>query len=164
MIVFCCIVYLYVPTYIICYYNASVRITTEFLAPLMSCVLVLYMSGGTYSLKQIFLKKLFMAVSFSFRVFARSLLRGSRRRNSFLYFRFNVWLGIRTRVSRQVSQHTILKTTVTSMYIIICKLILFQLLLFLITFKVDPNIKAKHHFLHLKLGRHAACNCSRRAM
>ena len=39
----------YIHTYIIGHYNPSVRIID--LTPLMLCVLILYISGGTYSLK-----------------------------------------------------------------------------------------------------------------
>ena len=50
-------------------------------------VCVLYISGGTYSLKSTpndrFFEKLFMAVLIILRVFARNLLRGNRRRNTF---------------------------------------------------------------------------------
>ena len=50
--------------------------------------LILYMSGGTYSLKSTtsdrFFEKLFMAIFFTFRVFARNLLKGSHRRNIFI--------------------------------------------------------------------------------
>ena len=58
-----------------------------FLTPLMLCVLILYISGGTYSLKSTlndrFFEKLFMAILFNLRAFARNLLRGNRRRNTF---------------------------------------------------------------------------------
>ena len=44
----------------------------------MLCVLILYISGGTYSLKSTpndrFFEKLFMAILFTLRVFARNLL------------------------------------------------------------------------------------------
>ena len=50
----------------------------------MLCVLILYISGGTYSLKSTpndrFLEKLFMAILFTLRVLARNLLRRNRRR------------------------------------------------------------------------------------
>ena len=50
-------------------------------------VLILYIRGGTYSLKSTpndrFSEKLFMTILFTLRVFARNLLRGSRRRNIF---------------------------------------------------------------------------------
>ena len=53
----------------------------------MLCVLILYISGGTYCLKSTlndrFFKKLFIAILFTLRVFARNLLRGNRRRNTF---------------------------------------------------------------------------------
>ena len=53
----------------------------------MLCVLILYISGGTFSLKSIpnhrFFEKLFMAILFTLRVLARNLLRGNRRRNTF---------------------------------------------------------------------------------
>ena len=58
------------------HYNPSVR-----------CVLILYISGGTYCLKSTtndrFFEKLFMVILFTLRVFARNLLRGNRRRNTF---------------------------------------------------------------------------------
>ena len=74
-------------TYMIGRYNPSVRIidlvshTTS-----VVCVNFLYISGGTYSLKSIpndRFEKLFMAILFTLRVFARNLLRGNRRRNTF---------------------------------------------------------------------------------
>ena len=43
-------VHTYIATYIIGHYNPSVRITTWLLTPLMLCVLILYITGGTYSL------------------------------------------------------------------------------------------------------------------
>ena len=53
----------------------------------MLCVLILYISGGTYSLKSTandrFFEKLFMTIIITVRVFARNLLRGNRRRNTF---------------------------------------------------------------------------------
>ena len=42
---------------------------------------------------QIF-EKLFMAILFTLRAFARNLLRGSRRRNISFLFRFDIWPGI----------------------------------------------------------------------
>ena len=45
-------VHTYIATYIIIgHYNPSVRITTWLTTPLILCALILYMSGGTYSLK-----------------------------------------------------------------------------------------------------------------
>ena len=47
----------------------------------MLCVLILYSEW------QIFFEKLFMAILFTLRVFARNLLKGNRRRNTFcIYF------------------------------------------------------------------------------
>ena len=47
------------------------------------------MSGGTYNLKSTpndrFIEKLFMAILFPPRIFVRNLLRGSRRRNIFIF-------------------------------------------------------------------------------
>ena len=58
----------------------------------MLCVLILYISGGTYSLQSApndrFFEKLFMEICFTLRVFARNLLRGNRRRNP---FRISFW-------------------------------------------------------------------------
>ena len=66
----------------------------------MLCALILYVSGGTHSLKSIrttkFLRNFFMVGLYTLRVFARNLLRGSHRRNIFSYFIFDDWLGIRT--------------------------------------------------------------------
>ena len=52
----------------------------------MLYVLILYISGGTYSLKSTpndRFEKLFMAILFTLRVFARNLLRENRQRNTF---------------------------------------------------------------------------------
>ena len=60
----------------------------------MLCVLILYISGGTYSLKStpndrfFFFEKLFMEILFTLRVFARNQLRRNRRRNT---FRISFW-------------------------------------------------------------------------
>ena len=58
-------------------------------SPLMLCVLILYMSGWTYNLKSTpndrFLWSFFMAILFKLKVFVRSLLRGNRRRNIFIF-------------------------------------------------------------------------------
>ena len=75
----------------------------------MLCVLILYISDGTYSLKSTpndrFFEKLFMAILFNLRVFATNLLRGNRRRNLFV-FRSDVWPGTRTLAFRLIGQHT----------------------------------------------------------
>ena len=53
----------------------------------MFCMLIFYISGGTYSLKPTlndrFFEKLFMAILFILRVFVTNFLRGNRRRNTF---------------------------------------------------------------------------------
>ena len=53
------------------------------------CALILYMSGRAYNikliLKDIFLRRFFTAILFTFRVFATNLLRGSRPRNIFVF-------------------------------------------------------------------------------
>ena len=84
-------------TYTIGHYNASVRITSKLLTPLMLCVLIVYINGETYSLKSTpndrFSEKLFMAILFTIRVFARNL-------KYFLYFilmsalRLEPWLYV----------------------------------------------------------------------
>ena len=71
----------------VCTYVHTKLVITTLQSPLMLCVLILYISGGTYSLKSTpnyrFFKKLFMEILFTFRVFARNLLRGNRQRNIF---------------------------------------------------------------------------------
>ena len=97
--------------YIIGHYNPSVRIINLVShTTYVVCVIFLYISGGTYSLKSIpndrFFEKLFMAILFTHRVFARNLLRGNRRKNTFSYFCFDDWPGARTLAFRLISQHT----------------------------------------------------------
>ena len=88
-------------TYIIGHYNPSVRITTQIITPLKLCALILNMSSRTYSLKSTPNAK-FIGETFhgnfilTLRVFARNLLRESRRRNIFSYLIFDDWQGIRT--------------------------------------------------------------------
>ena len=71
--------------YIIGHYNPSVR-KAQLLTPLIQCALILCESGGTYSLTPTpndrFLKN-FFTVDLCIRVFARNLMRGNGRRNSF---------------------------------------------------------------------------------
>ena len=56
----------------------------------MLCVLIFYISGGTYSLKFTLIYRFFKNFSWQFdftpRVFARKRLRGNRQRNIFSYF------------------------------------------------------------------------------
>ena len=70
--------------------ESSGHIIHVVLAPLKTCALILYVSGGTYSLKSTsnyrFLRNFFMAALFTFRVFARNLLIGNCRRNSFFSY------------------------------------------------------------------------------
>ena len=91
-------------TYIIGHYNPSVRIIDlVFHTPLKLSVLILYIRGGTYSLKSTpndrFFEKLFMGILFTLRVFARNLL---------LYFVFYVRPETRILALRLISQHTTL--------------------------------------------------------
>ena len=77
----------------------------------MLCVLILYISGGTYSLKSTpndkVIEKLFMAILFNLRAFARNLLRGDEIAEEILsIFRLDVWPGTRTLTFRLISQHT----------------------------------------------------------
>ena len=73
-------------TYINGHYNSSVRIKKQFFTPLILCLLILNMSGGTYSLKTTpndrFLRKLCIAIIFTY----------SQRfcQIFFAYFRFDV--------------------------------------------------------------------------
>ena len=58
----------------------------------MLCMLILYISGRTYSLKStpndkfLFLRNFSWQFLFTLRVFARNLLRGNRQRNTFRIF------------------------------------------------------------------------------
>ena len=55
-----------------------------FCTPLIVCVLILCISGGTYSLKSSPNDRFFWETFlFTFRAFARNLLKGNRRRNNF---------------------------------------------------------------------------------
>ena len=71
---------LYFHTYIIDYFNPSVSITTYLLTPLMLCALILYISGGTYSLN-------FMAILFRF---CQTSAEKEVTEEIFSYFRFDV--------------------------------------------------------------------------
>ena len=82
------------------------RILPETKQLISLCVLILYRSGGTYSLKSTpnerFFAKLFMAILFTLRVFSRNLLRGIAEEILFV-FCFDVWPGIRTLAFRLIS-------------------------------------------------------------
>ena len=103
--------------YIIGHYNPLVMITTQFLTTLMLCALILYMSGGTYTLKSTpndrFLRKFFMAIIFTFRVFARNLLKDKRRKILFV-FCFDAWPGARSLSFPLIGHHTTYQTTATT--------------------------------------------------
>ena len=89
----------YIHTYTLGLYNSSIRITDYLLTPLILCALILYVSGGTYSLtstpNEKYLRNFFMAGLFTLRFFTRNLLRGSRRRNIFRLF-VNNTLSVQT--------------------------------------------------------------------
>ena len=90
------------------FYIQSYWLLQFFTSPML-CVIILYMTGGAYSLKSIpeciFLRNFFMAILFTLRVLARNLLRGNRRRNT---FRISFWClaGTRILALRLISQHT----------------------------------------------------------
>ena len=84
-------------TYIIGHYNPSSQDYWPSFLHHICCVLFLYISGGTYSLESTlndrYFEKLFMAIFiYSQRIFARNLLRGNRRRNT---FRISFWNTLR---------------------------------------------------------------------
>ena len=83
-------------TYIIGHYNPSTR--TEFLTPLMLCVLILYISGGTYNLKSApndrFFEKLFMAIFIYFESFCQKSAERKSAKKYFLYFVLMSGLGL----------------------------------------------------------------------
>ena len=76
----------------------------------MLCTLILYMTGGPYSLTSIrndrFLRNFFMASLYILSVFSKNLLRGNRRRNIFFIFGFDAWSVIRRRTLSLISQST----------------------------------------------------------
>ena len=79
-------------TYITGHYIPSVRIID--LVPYTTCVVYV---NFTYNLKSTpndrFFEKFFLAILFTFRVFAKNLLRGNRRRNTFCIFILMSGLG-----------------------------------------------------------------------
>ena len=87
-------------TYIIGHYSPLVSINAQLLTPLMLSALIVYVSGWTYSLTSTpddrFLRNFVMACLFTLRVFARNLLRGDRRRNTFHISFLMTDLGLRT--------------------------------------------------------------------
>ena len=98
-------------------YNSSVRITNQLLTPFMLCVLILYMSGGSYSFKvdserQIF-EKLLMAVLNYSQSFCQKSAERKSPKNIFV-FCFDIWFGARTLALRLISHNTTYQTTATS--------------------------------------------------
>ena len=84
--------------------------------------LILFISGGTYSLKTTpndrFFEKLFMAVFITLRVFARNLLRGNRRRSNFwIFFRRISW-GSNPGFTSYKSPHYLLDYSITQILIV----------------------------------------------
>ena len=85
----------YTTTNVIGHYNLSVRIIDRVShTTYVVCVLILYTSGGAYSLKS------------TLRVFARNLLRGNRRRNIFCMLFLISGSGARILALGLISQHT----------------------------------------------------------
>ena len=78
----------------------------------MLFALILYVSGWTYSLtstpKDRFLRNFLMAALFTLRVFARNLLRGNRRRNTFRIFIWRLAWGSNPGFSSNKPTHYIL--------------------------------------------------------
>ena len=95
---------MYIHTYIIGHYNPSVRII-ELASHTTYVVYVNFihkwrdLEFKVDSEQQIFL------ILLTLRAFARNLLRGNRRRNTFV-FCFDVWPGTRTLAFRLISQHS----------------------------------------------------------
>ena len=97
----CIYTYIYIHTYI---YNWSLRPLSQNYWPsshttFIACVNFIHV--GTYSLKSTpndrFFEKLFMAILFTFRAFARNLWRENRRRNTFHNFVLMSDLGFERR-------------------------------------------------------------------
>ena len=101
--------YTYIYIYIIGHYNSSVKII-DLVSHTTYVVHVdfIHKWQTTDSLKstpndRVF-EKLFIAILFTLRLFARNLLRGNRRRNTFR-ISFEVWPGTRTLTFCLISQH-----------------------------------------------------------
>ena len=87
----------------------------------MLCILVLCISGGSYSLKStpnyIFFEKLFMVIYLLSKFLPESVEKQTPMKYFFL-FRFDVWPGARTLVLRLLSQHTTYWTTAISIFFV----------------------------------------------
>ena len=83
--------------YVIGHYNPSVRTMIYLRTRFMLCALILYTSGRTYSLTSTpnyrFLRDFFMAILFTFKIFAKYLPRGRYRWNIFKFFVLKSDLG-----------------------------------------------------------------------
>ena len=107
---------LIIHTYIFVITTLQSGLLSQFLTKLMLCVSILYIIGETYCLKttpndRFFFFKFSWQFLFTLGVFARNLLRGNRRRNTFCIF--YVWPGPQTLALRLVSQHTTYQATAT---------------------------------------------------
>ena len=76
----------------------------------MLCVLILYVSGGTYSLNSTpndkFFEKLFIAILFTLESFLPEIGWEEIAEEMLFVFRFDVWPGTQTLAFRLTSQHT----------------------------------------------------------
>ena len=102
-------------TYIIGHYNPS-GLFSQFFTPLMLCVLILYISGGTYGLKSTpndgFFGELFMAIFIYSQRFCLKSADEIAEELSFV-FCFDVWNGARTLAFRLISQHTTFQNNIS---------------------------------------------------
>ena len=77
------------------HYNTSVRITAWLFTPLMSCVLILYISGGTYSLKSTPNDRLFGETFHGNFIYSASFCQKSAERKLpkkyFSFFHISFW-------------------------------------------------------------------------
>ena len=95
-------------TYVIGHYSPSVRIID--LVSHTTCVLILYISSGTYSLKSTpndrFFEKLFIATLYQHSDFLPEICWEEIAEEMFFVFCFDIWLGARTLAFHLRSQHT----------------------------------------------------------
>ena len=96
------------------------RLLTSLLIPLMFCVLILYLIGGTYSLKSTPNDWLFWETFHGNFIYSKNICQKSAERKSpkkyflfFFFFFFDIWPGTRTLALRLVSQHITYETTAT---------------------------------------------------
>ena len=108
--------YLYQHTYV---HNWLLGLLIYFLTPLMLCMLISYISGGTCNLTTTpndrFFKKLFMAVLNLLPEFLPEICSEDDIVEEILFvFSLDVWPGARPLAFRLISQHTSYQTTATS--------------------------------------------------